>query len=1120
MGKHQAWIDCYNRRLYLRGLDKESIMLIDRKPTSIFAAMEIQDEYDFGLPSMPIVSKFINVFLKNILVFLRRGKWSLESIFSPEPTQQLNRVTIKNKYHLSRIEDLFDQLKDSSVFSKINLRSGSYQMKVTDADVLKIAFRTRYGHFEFLVMPFGLTNAPTAFVDLINQIFKPYLDKFMVVFTDDILIYSRNKDEHAEHLRTVSQTLREHQLFSKFSKSEFWLSEVAFLGHVISVEGIKVDARKVQAILDWRPLRNVSEPEPGKEFTIYSDASHSGLECVLMQVWRHYLYGEKYYMFIDHKSLKYLLTQKDLNLRQRRWLELLKDYDLFIDYHPRKANVVADALCRKPNSELQQTDPELQKIAKNLEAKQNSNFSVKSNGLLYFKDRVCVPNDDELKKDMLNEAHQSSFSIHPGSVKVEHRASTGLLQPLKFSQRKWKRIAMDFASGLPVTPRKNDAVWVIVDNTVKSLYFSPFLLKLLFDFVYCLRKVVGGCFLCRDEEVLEVELKRRRSCRTLCIPRGNSQEPLYSIVSEIERLFHQRRRENRLQRARNRGNQNADGQNDQPVDENAGAYERPRAIRYHLTPILDDLNPGIVAPEIQAAHFELKPVMFNMLNSIGQFGGSPHEDARQHIRAFLEVCDSFRQQRVHEDVLKLKLFPYSLRDRARAWLSGVPAGSMESWADLCRSFLMRYNPPNMHTQHRNDIASFKQADDESVYECWDRFKGLLRKCTNHGFQNWTQVVMFYNGVNAPTRMMLDASANGTLLDKSPEEAFDILDRVATNDYQFPTTRLGAGRRAPGRLDLDANDSVSAQLSAITNMLKNLQKPIDVRDAKALSCVLCEGNHQANDCPTMHESASYVGNYNRNANNPYSNTYNPGWRQHRNFSWSNQGGGNASNANRQQSMNAPPGFQTNMPGQSEAKGNASTSHNNSMEASHGSSLRALENQVGQIAQALQVRPQGSLPSHTEVTKRNGKEQCSALILRSGTAINKNVEPRGDENIEASRVIRQEESEVQEEAQEEVGREEVLTTNPTKGQTVDAAAKPVPTQETEEVRPPPPFPQRLKKHKEDNQFKRFVDMLDQLHIDVPFLEAIDQMPTMTQAVLSSLALLVIIMLAKHYVILDRV
>ncbi|KAK9018300.1 hypothetical protein V6N11_001278 [Hibiscus sabdariffa] len=229
---------------------------------------------------------------------------------------------------------------------------------------------------------------------------------------------------------------------------------------------------------------------------------------------------------------------------------------------------------------------------------------------------------------------------------------------------------------------------------------------------------------------------------------------------------------------------------------------RPRVIRDHLNPILDDLNPGIVAPEIQAAYFELKLVMFNMLNSIGQFGGMPHENARQHIRNFLEVCDSFRQQGVHEDVLKLKLFSYSLRDRARAWLSGVPFGLMESWADLCKSFLLR-------------------------------------------FQDWTQVVMFYIGVNVPTRMMLDASANLTLLDKAHVEAFDILDRIANNDYQFPSSRLGTRRKAPLVLELDANDSVSAKLSTITTMLKNLQCSNEVKDVKAASssCLLCHGNHR-------------------------------------------------------------------------------------------------------------------------------------------------------------------------------------------------------------------------------------------------------------------------------------
>ncbi|KAL4325300.1 hypothetical protein GQ457_11G025670 [Hibiscus cannabinus] len=414
------------------------------------------------------------------------------------------------------------------------------------------------------------------------------------------------------------------------------------------------------------------------------------------------------------------------------------------------------------------------------------------------------------------------------------------------------REANDAVNFMAKFPPRHDAP-LTVDNTAAADLATAVQDLLPFSFVFsflCFMmmnvqrwRISLGLDIAKDTSVNSVEHNMRKyflldtsleclhqclHCCTFCMTRGNSQEPLYPLISEIERLFHQRMRENKTQRAMNRGNQPVDGQNDQHVDGNARAFARPRAIRDHLTPILDDLNPRIVAPDIQATYFELKPVMFNMLNSIGQFGGSPHEDARQHIRAFLEVCDSFRQQGVHEDVLKLKVFSYSLRDRTRAWLSGVPAGSMESWVDLCRSFLMRYNPPNMHTQLRNDVASFRQADDESMYKCWDKYKGLLRKCTNHGYQDWTQVVMFYNGVNALTRMMLDALANGTLLDKSPEEAFDILDRIANNDYQFPTARLGAGRRVPGKLDLDANDSVSAQLSAITNRLKNLLKPTDLR----------------------------------------------------------------------------------------------------------------------------------------------------------------------------------------------------------------------------------------------------------------------------------------------------
>ncbi|KAG8485757.1 hypothetical protein CXB51_019149 [Gossypium anomalum] len=256
--------------------------------------------------------------------------------------RQLSKVTIKNKYPLPRIDDLFDQLKGASIFSKIDLRSGYYQLRVQDSDIPKTAFRTRYGHYEFLVMPFGLTNAPAVFMDLMNRIFRPYLDWFVIVFIDDILVYSRDETEHAEHLRLVLQILRDKQLYAKFSKCEFWLKGVSFLGHVVSASGIRVDPNKILAVLDWKPPRNITEvrsflglagyyrrfvksfstiatpmtrllqkdvkfdwsekcqksfdqlktyltealilvqPESGKEFVIYSDASLLGLGCVLM----------------------------------------------------------------------------------------------------------------------------------------------------------------------------------------------------------------------------------------------------------------------------------------------------------------------------------------------------------------------------------------------------------------------------------------------------------------------------------------------------------------------------------------------------------------------------------------------------------------------------------------------------------------------------------------------------------------------------------------------------------------------------------------------------------------------------------------------------------------------
>ncbi|KAI3824123.1 hypothetical protein L1987_05572 [Smallanthus sonchifolius] len=173
--------------------------------------------------------------------------------------RELNKVTIKNIYPLPRIDDLFDQLQGACCFSKTDLRSGYHQLKVQEEDISKTAFRTRYRHYEFTIMPFGLTNAPAAFMDMMNRICKPYLDRFVIMFIDDILIYCKSEGDHAEHLRILLGILRHEKLYAKFSKCESRLSEVQFIGHVINSNGIQVDPAKVEAIKKWEIPKSPTE---------------------------------------------------------------------------------------------------------------------------------------------------------------------------------------------------------------------------------------------------------------------------------------------------------------------------------------------------------------------------------------------------------------------------------------------------------------------------------------------------------------------------------------------------------------------------------------------------------------------------------------------------------------------------------------------------------------------------------------------------------------------------------------------------------------------------------------------------------------------------------------------
>jgi hypothetical protein len=173
--------------------------------------------------------------------------------------RSLNEVTIKNKYPLPKIDDLFDQLNGAKYFSKEDLRSGYHQLKIRESDIPKTAFVTRYGQYEFTVMSFGLTNAPAYFMNLMNKVFMEELDKFVVVFIDDIPVYSKSVGEHEQHLRVVLGKLRAHKLYAKFSKCEFWLEKISFLGHILTEEGVAVDPGKVETVSNWRQPTNVSE---------------------------------------------------------------------------------------------------------------------------------------------------------------------------------------------------------------------------------------------------------------------------------------------------------------------------------------------------------------------------------------------------------------------------------------------------------------------------------------------------------------------------------------------------------------------------------------------------------------------------------------------------------------------------------------------------------------------------------------------------------------------------------------------------------------------------------------------------------------------------------------------
>ncbi|GJT49722.1 putative reverse transcriptase domain-containing protein [Tanacetum coccineum] len=448
--------------------DKVLIILGERPEEKAILLMSAKAS-DKKQEEIVVVIEFPKVFLDDLSVLppIQEIEFRIELIPIAMPVA-------KSPYRLApfELEELSGQLKElqdkgSQFFSKKDLRSGYHQLRVNEDDIPKTAFRTRYGHFEFTVMPFGLTNAPTVFMDLINKVCRPYLDKFVIVFIDDILIYSKTQKEHVEYLRLVLGLLKKEKLYAKFSKCEFWLREEQFLGHVINGNRIHVDPSKIEAgeehELAFQNLKDklcnapiLTLPDGQEDFVVYCNVSGIGLCCVLMQRGKVIAYASRQ-LKIHEKNY----TTHDLELGAvvfalkiwRHYLfgtkSLFSDYDCEIRYHPGKENVVADPLSRK-----ERVKP------KRIRA---MNMTLQSS----IKDRILTA-----QKEVVDEFAR----LQKGLDEMIKQRSDGTLYcldqiwvPLKGEEV----IAMDFVTKLPKTSSGHDKMWVIVDRLTKSAHFLP-----------------------------------------------------------------------------------------------------------------------------------------------------------------------------------------------------------------------------------------------------------------------------------------------------------------------------------------------------------------------------------------------------------------------------------------------------------------------------------------------------------------------------------------------------------------------------------------------------------------------------------------------------------------------
>jgi hypothetical protein len=539
------------------------------------------------------------------------------------------------------------------------------------------------------------------------------------------------------------------------------------------------------------------------------------------------------------------------------------------------------------------------------------------------------------------------------------------------------------------------------------------------------------------------------------------------------------------------------------------------ALHELFAPTAVSTHSCIVLPPINATHYDLKPHVIQMLPS---FYGLDHENPYSHFKKFRSITATTKFQNFSEESVNLRLFPFSLHDRATEWLDSLAPRSITSWKELLKQFYHKFYPMSRVNDARKEISSFTKDEDEIFTECWTRFKDMLMKCPPHGYEKWRLVQFFYQGLSQTNRSMIELMNGGTFLNLTRDLAYKALEKIAANtqNWDFTSSRDKSTRKKGGILELNTEQELTQRMDAIVKRLDNLSmgKPVKaVNTFPVESCSVCASPlHQAQNCPSMAvfsemEQVNAFNNFQKQSTGPYSETYNLGWRNHPNFSWkqnqpTNQGG-------------FPPTYQN--PGRLAQPASSSyqaptqlpTSSTQSLEESmkefmkmtsqsisdirhstmvNTQAISKLETQVGQLASHIGERDKGKLPSQPvnnpkacTIGSAPNQEHAHAIVtLRSKKQVDNQVdEPKAvDEAVPTTDLAEKEEK--KSDNNEKKDAEPSTVTTPEKDLTRSFVPK-------------APYPERLRAPKKNAQFAKILEVFKQVQINIPFLDAIQQVPS---------------------------